>query len=582
MKWPGLVCVTVAAACGNGSSMNGDPADAGVDATDCVSFTQWGRDSAHQGAPCVTGQPTTRILGRVFYDPFVEQEKDLDDGAILVHYQAPLLVGEDIYMMSKAGTYTECPPAGCQDGYYRNSQVWVEKAYRWENDQLVEKWMFASDWKPEPVLRFEAMFQPAVAGGFIYVPGAGGTLHKLDRRTGLPVTRLNPFGTTVDPDTYVAGALTADRDGTIYYTALKLDHDEPFSGEADASGWLVKITAADQITLKTFQELVTGAPAATDMCRFVFSVREHDRPWPPPDVEGQPVYPPEVPCLSQRPAINAAPAIGADGTIFIVSRAHGNDRIAFITALNPDLSTKWVRSLDKVLDDGCGVRVPYGTGLSQCREGARAGVDPMTNEPPSARVNDSSSSSPVALPDGGVLYGSYSAYNGARGHLLKLDAAGTIAATHDFGWDTTPAIYRHDGTYSIIIKDNSYGADPGGGGFPAGPFYIKQLDTSLQTEWMYRSSNTMSCTRADDGNITCINDHPNGFEWCINAPVVDQEGTVFANSEDGNLYAIGQGGTEKGRIFLEMALGAAYTPLALDATGRVFTMNDGVMTVIGQ
>jgi outer membrane protein assembly factor BamB len=79
------------------------------------------------------------------------------------------------------------------------------------------------------------------------------------------------------------------------------------------------------------------------------------------------------------------------------------------------------------------------------------------------------------------------------------------------------------------------------------------------------------------------NQWPNiGFEWCINAPVVDSEGVVYANSEDGNLYAIKQGGILKSSIFLNQALGAAYTPLAIGPDGRIYTENKGTLFVIGQ
>lgn len=55
--------------------------------------------------------------------------------------------------------------------------------------------------------------------------------------------------------------------------------------------------------------------------------------------------------------------------------------------------------------------------------------------------------------------------------------------------------------------------------------------------------------------------------------VVDANGVVYANSEDGNLYAINQGGTLKSSIFLDLTLGAAYTPLAIGPDGRVYTEN---------
>ncbi len=73
-----------------------------------------------------------------------------------------------------------------------------------------------------------------------------------------------------------------------------------------------------------------------------------------------------------------------------------------------------------------------------------------------------------------------------------------------------------------------------------------------------------------------------GFEWCINAPVVDLNGVVYANSEDGNLYSISQGGSLNQNIFLDLALGAAYTPLAIGADSKVYTENKGTLFVIGQ
>ena len=64
--------------------------------------------------------------------------------------------------------------------------------------------------------------------------------------------------------------------------------------------------------------------------------------------------------------------------------------------------------------------------------------------------------------------------------------------------------------------------------------------------------------------------------------MVDKNGVVYANSEDGYLYAIAQGGKLRSRLFLKLALGAAYTPLSLDARGRIYTQNDGHLFVVGQ
>src|SRR5262249_12779184 len=177
------------------------------------------------------------------------------------------------------------------------------------------------------------------------------------------------------------------------------------------------------------------------------------------------------------------------------------------------------------------------------------------------------------------LYGSYSNYNGARGHLLKFDQAGALAASFDFGWDTTPAVWMHGDTYSIVIKDNHYF---GIGGQAQGPFDIDQLDRELRPEWRVPSATRSSCMRAPAGSLLCKADHPDGFEWCINAPLVDGSGVVYANSEDGNMYAIGQGGHEVSRVFLNTALGAAYTPVSIDQRGLLYTLNGGTLAIVGR
>jgi len=58
-------------------------------------------------------------------------------------------------------------------------------------------------------------------------------------------------------------------------------------------------------------------------------------------------------------------------------------------------------------------------------------------------------------------------------------------------------------------------------------------------------------------------------------------GNVYVNSEDGRLYVIRQGGAQIGNIFLNQALGAAYTPLSLGPDGRIYTENDGILFAVG-
>ena len=59
------------------------------------------------------------------------------------------------------------------------------------------------------------------------------------------------------------------------------------------------------------------------------------------------------------------------------------------------------------------------------------------------------------------------------------------------------------------------------------------------------------------------------------------DGTVYGNSEDGRVYSIRQGGTLNQHRFLLQSLEAAYTPITVDSQGRVYSLNGGVMTVVG-
>jgi len=63
---------------------------------------------------------------------------------------------------------------------------------------------------------------------------------------------------------------------------------------------------------------------------------------------------------------------------------------------------------------------------------------------------------------------------------------------------------------------------------PPGPYLVSQLDANLNVEWSFQ-------------NTTIDSEHPNGFEWCVNAPVIDGKGLVYASSEDGHVYSIPQG-----------------------------------------
>ena len=205
----------------------------------------------------------------------------------------------------------------------------------------------------------------------VWVPGAGGTVFKLAPGSGHVIARYNPFGTTIDTNTFVSSPITVDVQGNVYYNVLKLNiTDDPSTNDPWAYGpnfdgtnvtdipgaWLVKISSAGTISKVSYQNL-TFSPPAPATCYGTFSLLQ--LPWPPSPT----AVPGTVSCLSQRPGLNVTPAIAPDGTIYSVTVAHNPfaSRYAYIVAFNPDLSLKWTASLRDRLNDGCGGLVPIAT-----------------------------------------------------------------------------------------------------------------------------------------------------------------------------------------------------------------------------
>lgn len=492
-----------------------------VHADSGANWLQWGRNSQHNGSSSAVGVIPGTQLAEITYDPFVAQEQAESSGDLLAHYQVPLIDGDMVFMEYKTGVYTSCNPVGSHTPYpcgpdAWNGEIWNERAYQWQSGGLVETWNYASDWKPEPnsnaggrneksvgLFGWEPVFHAAAGNGFVYVPGASGSIHKIRESDGTVMANFAPFGSYAN--VFVSGPLTLDAAGNLYYNVLALDNEFPWTAEPRGS-WLVKITTAGVVTKATYASLV---PNAVQLC-----------------------FGGQIPCGLQRPGINVAPAISPDGkTVYTVSRGQFALWAAYLIAANTDdLSPKWDTYMFGHPKPGS---APY--------------------------VDDLSSSTPSVAPDGSILFGVVES-NAGRGYMFKFSSAGKYETSFDFGWDSTPAIYAHDGTYSIVLKNNYYGN--------SGPYYITQLDANMLPEWSFR-------------NNTIDANHPHGYEWCVNAPAVDANGTVYANSEDGNVYVIAQGGKLKGKMFLTSAIGAAYTPIAIGPDGKIYAENDGNMFVLG-
>lgn len=548
-------------------------------------WPQWGADPQHQSQVAVPGQALERNLVATVYDTLAPQEI-FSTGNLLVHYQAPLVDGNDVYMMFKRGRF---------DASTWTTQDWAETKYTWQNGTLAAVWQFWTDWQPPGRLSdfWEPVFHPVLANGVLYVPGAGGSIYKVNRQTGIGI-RINPFP-SLNVNAFVVSPLTIDSAGNILYNVIELQPGFAGFFQRDVvDSWLVRIAPNDAAEKVSYSVLATGAPGGTQLCLDQFT--NEPLPWPPSTT----AVPNSIVCGTQRPGMNIAPAVAPNGTMYVVTRAHFSSRWAYLIAVTPDLKQKWITTLRDRLTDGCGVPrfsggvLPPNGAPGGCRVDSLLGVDPSTNTLGGGRVNDNGSSSPVVAPDGSIIYGAFTRYNYSQGHLMRFSSDGVFLGAYPFGWDITPAIYEHDGTWSIVTKDNryaigSYCSEPVNCPFNrtathpeyAEGYYITQLNSAMQVEWSFRNLNTQNCARQPDGTIRCNPGPSESFEWCVNAFVVDKDGVVYANSEDGWLYAIAQGGTMKHRIFQQLALGAAYTPTSMDSGGRVYSQNAGIMFVAG-
>ena len=524
-----------------------------------AAWPQFGRDATHTGSAPNAAQPLQVVAASVVMDPFADIQRAIAGDSLLVHYATPLIDGDDVFVEIKGGTYT----AGDW-----STQTWGVQALRWQGSALVPRWTVVSDWKPVPFVGggvgpfFEPVFQPVLANGYLFMPGMGGSVLRVGRDSGQIIDRIGG-PQPLDSSTFVSGPIVADAGGSLYYNVIALARTQPWNNDV-RDAWITRITPAFAVSMGHFSNLVPSAPIPTAQCFGSFAFSE--LPWPP----SPNAVPPTSTCGSQRPGINVAPAVAPDGTIYTISRAHLNSRYTYLIALDATLTPKWSASLRDRFNDGCNVLLPPNGTPGGCREGALQGVDPSDNTPGAGRAVEDSSSSPLVAPDGSVFYGAYTRYNYVQGHLMHFSASGTYLGAYRFGWDITPAIFPRTNGYSIVTKENHYPVgsycdaptqcpnvrrptDPPG-------YFVTRLDESLAVEWTVRN--------------------PNDQEWCVNGPAIDRNGVSYVNAEDGFLYAIGTDGKIRESIRLTESLGQAYTPVAIDDSGRVYAEKAGKLFVV--
>src|SRR2546429_7601128 len=381
--------------------------------------------SRHWNLAAATAQRERIPLAEVIEDPFVDLELTANGGELPIHYQRRIVEHDWVYVEAKSGSM--------KPGW--TGFVWGEQGWLWGPHGLTRRWEFTTDWQPPPdgssLNGWEPLFQPAVLGQYLLVPGHNGSVIALDRETGKIVRRIQPVAPGAG-ETFVTAPITSGGHDNAYYNIVKLDTANPWGKGSvltnlRSGGWLVRIGPTLEVMLRAYDDVLDYT--RHEKCPMGFSSADR-RPWPPAvrAVSAQ------VDCGPQRPAINTAPAVAPDGSVVTVSRgagAYGGKR-SYVIELASDLRPRWSTPLAGVVSDGCGASIPDGAGLFGCRQGARRGVDPETNLLPAVEVADDSTSSPVITPGGEGLYGGQTKYNDERGHLVKLDTRGPGAGSYDY------------------------------------------------------------------------------------------------------------------------------------------------------
>jgi hypothetical protein len=533
-------------------------------------------NARHSGGQCAE-IPDLGLVTELIQQPDADRQAAARGGFLSVHYATALT--------SKTGWVYVPSKRGFTNRFNLGSQTWSVDAYQWVGAQLVRRWSVDTTWKPFDSLNpsgsttsgYEQLFQPALTSNGLYVPSAAGQISRLNPTTGALIAQIDPLaGTTFsgDASTMVNSALTADDQGRLYFTVVAWDPTGDIS-IAPRESWLVRLAPNNQFVRVAWDQIATsaiGLPQGNDLCNYPFGTEGGppvELPFPPsPDA-----VPPQFGCGDQRPPVNTAPAVKANGNVVLITSNNNAVDYAFIVEFSfATMAPVWGNTFRERIKNGCGVLIPINgpdnSRAFHCRFGSRIGISPEFNEFFSGRTISLSEAAPVIAPDGSVYFSTYETWAGHdkdHGSVHHFSATGEFLSVKEYGFEQSPAIVPNftGGGYTLA---QDYSA-PGEFGLAAATARLTAAQTLL------------AVTR-----VPPIGEESN--DWLNGQPAVDTKGNVYGLNASGDLYKIDRNGMVLDSLHLDRSLVALNSEPSWgsDGLGRpvLYVSYGGKVFVIGQ
>lgn len=571
-RW--MVVVLAIAACDSGA----EQADV-VQAADiakplgCESPQLFG-NAQHAGAACKE-QVGLHVVDQIQQDSDVQARLNTS-GFLQVHEPPPLVKGNFVVVPTTQG-FTEP-----QNFFEKSTTRYGLKTFRWVPSVTAPGAILTPIWDTltDAVLvdqafcsfgcqtnGYEALFGPAITNGSVYSPGKSGQLARYDIATGKQTATINPLAGTPfsgDPVTTVSSALTVTNGdfGDVLYTVTAWAANTTNRGVTPRGSWLVRVhpdNTSEAVEWSHIAVKSLGIPQFPgDLCSYAFGTGGTAGPTDSTSKA------PQFQCGLQRPGLNVAPSIDANGDVVVVSYANNQWAAAFLIRLDGrTLLPKVASDMRGHALHGCGVRLTDDSDVcnlpiscATITDGGTThhGFDPCMNEPVPVFGPDLDSTHITVAPNGDVTWGSYDGgfvYGGdydARGFGETFRRDGTFRANNgEFFWDVTAGV-RPDPTstegFTYIHGRQLYSQ-----------FAVDPLGIGIYTpSWALQFSGVTPRDPDTDPNVTPV-------DFVEAQPLFDATGTFYGTNVDGHLYKFGA----KGQILEALDL--------LDGTGQLNTIS---------